>query len=690
MRPEIGSNFWIAPEDLETEDRTCTPGIFGLSGSDSVWLSTGRSAIAFVLEEARHRDPGLGWTALIPPFTCHTVIEPFLKAGYTVRTYSVDEELRTSGGELLRAVEESGASVVLVHRYFGFDTLSGSGEAVETLRRKGVVIIEDRTQCLYSAFAPLPADYLVGSIRKWTGMPDGGFAVCREGIFPMEPAEADRALETAKIAAGIAKYRYLFERTGEKTVFLKMFQEAEELLDRQEGYRAIAGVSLRMQAALNAEALRRKRRENFRTLLKGLVGCPGIRLLFLELPEDVVPLYFPVWVEGDRGVVQAGLREASIYAPIIWPRSEELPPACREAEGFYEHLLCLPIDQRYDRDDMERMVERICLMMKKIEQPPDIYYLPEWRKLYARRDGAASECFTFRHPDGTVLYPYVLRKTPDTGDEIDWYDIITPYGFNGPCVVDRRTEDFTALREAFDRAFDAHCQEKHIIAEYVRFSPWLKNAEVFGPLYALRDNGLTVAIDLTVDDILRDECSSKRRNLIRAAQKKGVVVEFDETGETIGIFCALYKNTVEKNNIGAYYQFPQSFLEEHFHALGNHVCVANAKVNGRVISSSFLLCYGEHMHYHLSANDYDMTTYQGNSLLLYEAARRGKAFGCKYLHLGGVGTAEPTLLHFKLSFTRRGGMLFLVGSRVRNQEIFDQLSKKYGKEDSSYFPPYRG
>lgn len=690
MQREIGSNFWIAPKDLETEAAVITPAELGCGGSDFAWLSTGRSAISFVLEEAGRRNATLGKTALIPPYTCHTVVRPFLDAGYRVLTYPVDKGLRTEDAALLKAAADSGASVVLIHRYFGFDTLPDCVRAVEALRERDIITIEDRTQCLYSGFAPLPADYIVSSIRKWAGMPDGGFAVCRRGFFPEKPVEPHRTLETAKTDAGLAKYRCLFENVGDKPSFLKAFQEAEEMLNRQERYYAAAGLSMRMQAALDRESLRRKRRENYQVLLDELRDCPGVRPLFPELTEDTAPLYFPLWVEGDRSMLQSWLRDAGIYAPVVWPRPEELGPVCPEAEDCYGHLLCLPIDQRYDRDDMERTAERVCMGMGKAALPPDIYYLPEWRELYAQRDGESSGCFTFHHPDGTVLYPYVMRRTPDAGDGKTWYDIITPYGFNGPCVVDRKAEDLSALRMAFDEAFSAHCRDRQIVAEYVRFSPWLKNVKTFGSLYALRDNGQTVAIDLTAEDILRDECSSKRRNLIRTAQKKGVVVEFGQTEAAVEDFYMLYQQTIEKNRIGLYYQFSLEFLKEHFAALGSHVCVARAKVEGQTVSCSILLRCGEHMHYHLSANDYAMTAYQGNSLLLYEAAMLGKAFGCKYLHLGGVGVAEVSLMHFKLSFTKQKGLPFQVGTRVRNQGVFDRLAARYGGTGTGFFPPYRG
>mgnify|MGYP003300372680 CR=1 FL=1 len=696
MQREIGSYFWIEPEQILSERQEILPEMFLLSelrqccGTDQAWFSSGRSALAFVLETIVHRKPELKKCALVPPYTCHTVLEPFEAAGYRIHAMPIDQNLCTDANALLATVEQCDAQVVLLHRYFGFDTLPDCVNAVEILRNRGIVVIEDRTQCLYSEIAPLPADYWVASIRKWCGVPDGGVAVCRDGIFEQKASDVDTELEQAKITAGLAKYRYLFENVGEKEAYLQLYQKAESILEQQDKFYTISDTSLQIQSKLPVDDLCQKRRQNYNILLNGLSGCTEeIRPLFRELPEGVVPLYFPVWVE-DRKLLQEALISASIYAPVVWPKPERIPIICEAAESLYTHLLCIPIDQRYDKSDMNRIIDRIKMTQRQPDLLPDIYYLPEWGELYACRDGEEFGCYKFQHEDGTVVYPYVLRKTPETGDGEIYYDIITPYGFNGPCIIGAKTDDHRRLIEAFDKNFAQYCKDYHIIAEYVRFSPWLKNTEDFGDLYQLRDNGQTIAIDLTVEDLMRDEFSSKRRNQIRMAQRKGVTVEFDETGETVEEFHRLYQNTVSKNEIGSYYQFPVDFLKQHFQQLGHHICIANAKVEGKTISSSFILQCGEHLHYHFSANDYEMSVYQGNSLMLYETAKRGKAFGCKYLHLGGVGVAEPSLMHFKLSFTKNGVFPFVVGTRVQNQKVFDMLNEQYaGTMETNYFPPYR-
>ena len=319
---------------------------------------------------------------------------------------------------------------------------------------------------------------------------------------------------------------------------------------------------------------------------------------------------------------------------------------------------------------------------------PDIYYLPEWLSLYAQRDGEDYGYYTLQCEYGAVIYPYVKRKVPYWVEGKQYYDIITPYGFNGPYIEE--CSDKSKLLETFDTDFSVYCKQNGIIAEYVRFSPWLKNQGDFYQLYSIRDNSKTIAIDLSVPDILMDEIKSKRRNIIRSAQKKDVSINFDFSGKSIEKFCILYQNTIKKHDIGAYYQFPDSFIREHFSSIINKVFIANAEIDGRVISSSIFIHHDDNLHYHLSANDYSALKYQGNSLLLYEVALWGKENGFKRLHLGGIGVADKSLMDFKMSFTHSEGLPFYIGTKIRNEGVYDALAKMHGDSKTNYFPVYRG
>ncbi len=358
MQSEIGSNFWLNPFAELRESELYSPEQFGCRGNDHVWLSTGRSAIKYVLKTIGEREPEVKKVALLPPFTCHTVVEPFIDAGYQVYHYPVDKGLKTSSIEILDCAGKCGAAVVLFHRYFGFDTIHGVGQLCAELRKRDIYSIEDCTQCLYSELEKSEADFCVGSIRKWTGVPDGGFAVCREGLFSDKPIEPNWDLEKAKVGASYAKYRFLFEQEGEKADFLKQYREAENILAGQEIFHAPTEMTKRVQASLDLKELKEKRRKNYETLLAGLSDTEMLFILFPALPDGVIPLYFPVIAENRAGF-QTHLAQHSIFAPIVWPKAECIGAICNEAEFLYEHQLCIPIDQRYDEDDMSRIVETI-------------------------------------------------------------------------------------------------------------------------------------------------------------------------------------------------------------------------------------------------------------------------------------------------------------------------------------------
>lgn len=359
MLSEIGSNFWMEPTEGYGRAVHITPEIFGIMGSDYAWLSTGRSAIFMAIEEAERRNHKIKRVALVPSYTCHTVVAPFLKAGYKVEALAVDERLCMRGEELLDAVKKSNAGIMLIHNYFGFYTMPGWEEVYEKIKALGVVVIEDRTQCLYSSFKMSGVDYMVGSIRKWHGVPDGGFVVSRKGTLNNKPKESDLILERTKKEAAILKYNYLYNQQGTKDRFLDGFAKAESILDHQTKRFTISNTSLQIQACLNAEELKEKRRQNYGYLLNRLAGLKTVSFVFLELPEGVTPLYCPILIM-DRKMVQSYLKNHAIYAPVIWPKYEKLPAVRGKADVLYERMLCIPIDQRYGREEMEKIAECLC------------------------------------------------------------------------------------------------------------------------------------------------------------------------------------------------------------------------------------------------------------------------------------------------------------------------------------------
>lgn len=358
MQKEIGSNFELNVKELTNDDFQNSVGLDKLRGNDIVFLSTGRGAEGFVLDTIQERIPDIDKIALVPSFTCETVLMPFLERKYKIVTYPIKETLEIDIEKFEETLVVSKAQVVLVHGYFGFNTLKGFNDIIEKYRKKGVLFIEDITQCLYSEFPALTSDYTVGSLRKWGPLPDGGYAVCREGRFLNKPYDYDEKLEKEKLDAAFLKYLYLHEDKGNKQEFLSKFQTAEKILDEETKFYKISPSTVKVQNGLDVDELKRKRRENYSYLYEQIKELKSCHIITPKLDKDAVPLYFAIFSK-ERKELQEKLRDKCIYAPIVWPKPDNISHVCDEAEKLYHNILCLPIDQRYDLDDMERMVSHL-------------------------------------------------------------------------------------------------------------------------------------------------------------------------------------------------------------------------------------------------------------------------------------------------------------------------------------------
>ena len=345
---EIGSDFSLEKEYWNAHFDDC---YFSLESfpENSVFLSTCRSAIALILDGL---PKGRIKRALVPGFTCHSVLDPFLKKGYQVYPYPVNNDLSVQWQLFDDLVEQIAPSVILLHSYFGFNTLSGGSNRLADYRKNGIIVIEDQTQRLFSSFVSVEADYYVGSIRKWMPISDGAFlSPYRQVVFP-----EDVELVQSKISAFINKERYLLGEQVFKDEFLEQFRQAEVLLDCRETPFAMSSISKGLFSMFDIERISFIRRNNYEVLARRFVACSELQVLFPELPEDVVPFLFPVLVPHGRKELQSYMASHDVYPTVIWacPDSftEIIQPSVRVV---FEEILCFHCDQRYSVSDMNRI-----------------------------------------------------------------------------------------------------------------------------------------------------------------------------------------------------------------------------------------------------------------------------------------------------------------------------------------------
>ena len=163
----------------------------------------------------------------------------------------------------------------------------------------------------------------------------------------------------AKIEASLDKYYYIVNGVGDKAAFLDKYRVAEDILGAEKSYYSISPVSKQIFGSMDPMVMGNIRRTNYNTLFTEIGKIEGLHSILGFADDEIAPLYFLIWSDN-RIELQRILRENQIYAPVVWPKAENLPNVCSAADDLYKHALCIPVDQRYRVDDMNRIVE--CLI----------------------------------------------------------------------------------------------------------------------------------------------------------------------------------------------------------------------------------------------------------------------------------------------------------------------------------------
>lgn len=338
MAREIGSEFWKKVP----------------AGGQKVFFLSGRTALEFIIRDILESHDIS--SALLPSYCCHTMIEPFVRHGIQVRFYDVYFD-KVHG--LCADIPDCRDSEVFYYMtYFGFRKLNGFDPV--SLRKRYPIIINDSTHSWLSGESALSADYAFTSFRKWSGFSGIAAAQKQHGEFTIRPGAAcNERYVSLREQAFALKREYLRTGEGDKSTFLGMFGEAERLLETQ--YIGFRPSHLAVDDFLSTdwEEVKSQRKANAKCLIDGLKKREGIDLVFDQLGDEDVPLFVPILVKKGRDQLRRHLIDQQIYCPVHWPLSDFHSSISERALEMYHQELSLLCDQRYDEDDMNRIVQQI-------------------------------------------------------------------------------------------------------------------------------------------------------------------------------------------------------------------------------------------------------------------------------------------------------------------------------------------
>lgn len=348
MVREYGSNFeyevdiGYLPEDRVEDYNNVT------------FLSNGRECL-YAIGKAHQKNH----TVLMPALCCPSMVQPFRQLGRNIQYYGLNDDLTINMESL--GSKMSNNSILLIMHYYGRNSFDPEPLQNFISDYKNIIVIQDCTQhCFSSNLFDSIADYYIGSIRKWLGIPDGAFVVSRKGGFISSESDPD-AVEIDRISEAMQK-KALYLRNGDaalKQSFRKTFAEHMQLLKGQIAPHRMSEISGRILKSLERARLCEKRRNNYNRLLFDL--SDEFPYITKYCVDQSCPLCLPI-VVSERNDVQRELAQRGVYTQVLWPLPDDSKGICSVSDYFSGHMLAVPIDQRYSESDMDY----ICRNLKEV------------------------------------------------------------------------------------------------------------------------------------------------------------------------------------------------------------------------------------------------------------------------------------------------------------------------------------
>lgn len=310
--------------DLELQRR-------GEYHAEALRFNTARNCLEYLLR-ARHYTK-----VYLPYYTCEAVLEPIRRLQIDYAFYPIDAQL-----EPAETIDLKSGEGLIYTNYFGLKQ-----RCVERLARcYGEQLIVDNAQAFY---APrVEGIDTIYSPRKFFGVPDGGYLYTDAPHLP-DVWEQDRSY---------GRMGHLLRRVEEGAeAGYAQFRQAEESLDNQP-IRTMSALTRALLSGVDYEEVSRLRRRNFARLHEKLGATNRLHEVADALEDGAVPMVYPYLAEKGASLRRV-LIDGRIYVASYWPNVADWCCDGMWERTLAERMLPLPIDQRYDADDMMRIVALI-------------------------------------------------------------------------------------------------------------------------------------------------------------------------------------------------------------------------------------------------------------------------------------------------------------------------------------------
>lgn len=284
----------------------------------------GRQALACILRQERPE------ALYLPYYICDSVYEAARFAEIPVKWYPITQDFTPELSEI------KSREMILVVDYFGLIP----EQYLQSLTNKfGDRLILDLTHNWFAT--PPKSIWAFSSTRKFFGVPDGSKIWIPTGkAFPLSATHNK------------PEYRHLLERIqGNPGEAYALYSASEASISCE--LQLQSHLTTAILKAVDYDSIQIRRKENFRLLSTAL---QPYNQLIIPSEFESTPFQYPFLPKAP--LEHKALHQAGIFAPRLWAEVLTRNP---EGYAFEKHLasnlLPLPVDQRYNQEDMHHMLE---------------------------------------------------------------------------------------------------------------------------------------------------------------------------------------------------------------------------------------------------------------------------------------------------------------------------------------------
>ena len=288
---------------------------------DAIALNCGRNCLAYLIQKKGIKRI---W---IPKFLCASVSDVCRREGCEVCYYSI-------GIDFTPILAPTDDWVYLVN-YYG----QVNNDRIRDHKKQYSNLIVDNVQAYFQP--PVEGIDTIYTCRKYFGVSDGAFLYTDAEL---EEIEQDESFERVKFLLG------RFERTASE--FYSDFVSKEEEFSHFP-VKKMSKLTDNLLHGIDYEMVKNRRTENFSYLHSSL---KGVNKLELSIPAGAY--MYPFYIKNGSEI-RKKIQAKKIYVPTLWPDVFNL---CGENELEYDmakNILPIPVDQRYDIEDMFYVVDII-------------------------------------------------------------------------------------------------------------------------------------------------------------------------------------------------------------------------------------------------------------------------------------------------------------------------------------------